>query len=117
MLAKKESLVKVLWNKETAHNFGCATDTLVAKVTIFIEVRPGVTGGLSLSSPAPTAGQAKDQTGIEMGGGGGMGVDDFDDSSEGAAKATLCPAPLNPAVAATRTPTWAKNASEIKVAT
>eukprot|EP00978_Attheya_sp_CCMP212_P040575 scaffold222740_cov66-Attheya_sp.AAC.1 len=54
----------VLVYRETAHSFGGATDTGVQKVTIFMLVdTPSVPG------------DARDQTGTESAGGGGMGGD------------------------------------------
>ena len=48
--------------KETTHSFGGATDTGVAKVTMFMDV-------------SSATGDAKDQTGMDMGGGGGIDGD------------------------------------------
>lgn len=68
--SKQQSRVIVLVYRDTIHSLGGATETGVAKVTIFMDVLPLV----SLEQ-----GHAKDQTGMEMGGGGGI---------EGDAKAT-----------------------------
>jgi hypothetical protein len=52
----------VLVYKDTTHSFGGATDTGVAKVTIFMDV-------------SSATGDARDQTGMDMGGGGGIDGD------------------------------------------
>jgi hypothetical protein len=53
----------VLVYKETTHSFGGATETGVAKVTMFMDVSSSATG------------DAKDQTGMDMSGGGGIDGD------------------------------------------
>lgn len=62
--SKKASRVMVFIYRETAHNFGGATETGVQKVTMFMDV----SGVLSLS----TCRAAKDQTGIDIAGGSGI---------------------------------------------
>ena len=62
--SKKDCRVIVLVYRETTHSFGGATETGVAKVTIFMDV-----------SSVDTTGHANDQTGMLMGGGGGMDGD------------------------------------------
>jgi hypothetical protein len=53
--------------KETVHSLGGATETGVAKVTIFMEVVVSLPLAALL-----LMGAANDHTGMEMGGGGGM---------------------------------------------
>eukprot|EP00566_Odontella_aurita_P028273 CAMPEP_0113567396 /NCGR_PEP_ID=MMETSP0015_2-20120614/23253_1 /TAXON_ID=2838 /ORGANISM="Odontella" /LENGTH=189 /DNA_ID=CAMNT_0000469787 /DNA_START=451 /DNA_END=1020 /DNA_ORIENTATION=+ /assembly_acc=CAM_ASM_000160 len=73
--SRNARLVKVSVYSDTTHSFGGATDTGVAKVTMFMDVPVSVGRRAASSCGDSPIGAARDHTGTEIGGGGGMDGD------------------------------------------